>query len=76
MHSHVGFLACVILFSKKKREMLLLIWLTLVQINQANMGIGREYVNKVRDMDADEKQELMKVFDNLLGEKIVLEILV
>ena len=56
--------------------MLLLIWLTLVQINQANMGIGREYVNKVRDMDADEKQELMKVFDNLLGEKVVLEILV
>ena len=75
MHSHVVFLACVILFSKK-REMLLLIWLTLVQINQANMGIGREYVNKVRDMDADEKQELMKVFDNLLGKKIVLEILV
>lgn len=61
---------------EKKREMLLLIWLTLVQINQANMGIGREYVNKVRDMDADEKQELMKVFDNLLGEKVVLEILV
>ena len=44
---------------------MLLIWLTLIQINQANMGIGREYVDKVRDMDDDEKQELMLVFESL-----------
>ena len=32
----------------------------LLQIQSKQMGIGRQYIDKVRHMDDDEKQELMK----------------
>lgn len=45
-----------------QHRILLLLSLSLVQRNTATMGIGRGYVDKVRAMGDDEKQELMLVF--------------
>ena len=47
-------------------KIVLLIFLLLSTVQSTSetvMGIGREYVEKVRAMDDDEKQELMFVFE-------------
>ena len=38
----------------------------LLQIQSKTMGIGRQYIDKVRRMDDDEKQELMKGFPSFV----------